>query len=62
VWWGGVVECGAVGGWEGRGRLWGAKNELQIKLNLKKSSEKIKETMRYTYSKLTVLVKMYYNI
>jgi hypothetical protein len=34
------VGCGPVGGWEGRGRKWNMeckKNELPIKLNLKKS-------------------------
>jgi hypothetical protein len=36
------VGCGTVGGWEGRGgnRIWSVKNELQIKLNLKKEIKK----------------------
>jgi hypothetical protein len=40
VWWGGGVGYGAVGGWEWRGGEWNmeCKNELQIKLNLKKKS------------------------
>ena len=36
------MGCGAVGGWmEGAGNgIWSVKNELQIKLNLKKKRKK----------------------